>query len=80
MMDSLNKQIEMQDMFNWRIKLTALEEQKSAIEHEIEKIKRILYGNSTDSAEKRGRKAKDRTDNPSGLSGGQDAAFTAETV
>ena len=44
MMDSLNKQIEMQDMFNWRMKLTALEEQKTAIEHEIEKIKRILYG------------------------------------
>ena len=68
----------MQDMFNWRIKLTALEEQKIAIEYEIEKIKRILYGSNTE-PEKRGRKAKDRTDNASGLSGGQDATFTAET-
>ena len=66
----------MQDMFNWRMKLTALEEQKTAIEHEIEKIKRILYGKDAE-PEKRGRKAKDRTDNTSGLSGGQDATFTA---
>ena len=69
----------MQDMFNWRMKLTSLEEQKSAIEYEIEKIKRILYGNTDTEPEKRGRKAKNRTDNPSGVSGGQDAAFTAET-
>ena len=66
----------MQDRFNWQIKLAELEEQKASIEAQIENVKRILYGNSTES-EKRGRKAKDRTDNTSGLSGGQDATFTA---
>ena len=75
-MDSLNKQIEMQDMFNWRMKLTALEEQKIAIEYEIEKIKRILYGSNTE-PEKRGRKAKNSTDNTSGLSGYQGAEISA---
>ena len=68
MMDSLNKQIEMQDRFNWQIKLAELEEQKASIETQIENVKRILYGNNTE-PEKRGRKAKDRTDNTSGLSG-----------
>lgn len=77
MMNSLNKQIEMQDLFNWRIKLHELEGQKIAIELEIDKIKRILYGNTNTEPEKRGRKAKDRTDNPSGLSGYQGAEITA---
>ena len=68
MMDSLNKQIEMQDRFNWQIKLAELEEQKASIEAQIENVKRILYGSNTE-PEKRGRKAKNSTDNASCLSG-----------
>lgn len=68
----------MQDLFNWRIKLHELEGQKIAIELEIDKIKRILYGNTNTEPEvKRGRKAKDSTDNTSGLPGYQGAEITA---
>ena len=68
MMDSLNKQIEMQDRFNWQIKLAELEEQKASIEAQIENVKRILYGNNAESGAGRSKK-KNSADNASCLSG-----------
>ena len=69
MMDSLNKQIEMQDRFNWQIKLAELEEQKASIEAQIENVKRILYGNSTTESGAGRSKKKNSADNASCLSG-----------
>lgn len=57
-MESLNKQIEMQDKFNWQMKLADLEAQKKAIEEDINKIKRILYGNYPEPEYGAGRRAK----------------------
>ena len=58
----------MQDKFNWQMKLADLEAQKKAIEEDINKIKRILYGN--DSEPGAGRKKKSNgQNNASGLSG-----------
>lgn len=57
-MESLNKQIEMQDKFNWQMKLADLETQKKAIENEITKIKRILYGTDTEPESGAGRRKK----------------------
>lgn len=70
-MESLNKQIEMQDKFNLQIKLADLEKERSEIEAKISNVKRILYGNSPDSETGAGRKSKKSNgqNNASGLSG-----------
>ena len=70
-MESLNKQIEMQDKFNWQMKLADLETQKKAIENEITKIKRILYGTDTEPEPGAGRRTRKSNgqNNTSGISG-----------
>lgn len=57
-MESLNKQIEMQDKFNLKIKLADLEKERSEIEAKISNVKRILYGNSPESESGAGRRKK----------------------